>query len=75
MEKITLSTRWCTMAMNLVLILFFASCTNNSADDSLYETQARKKKAPRYEKPVVEREDITIEPDRSEDWEVLVEKY
>lgn len=74
MEKITLSTRWCTMAMSMVLILFFTSCTKDTADDSLYETQSKKKFSPN-EKPVVDRNDIRTKPDRSEDWEVLVEKY
>ena len=74
MENFTLNTRGFILIIGTAFLIITTSCTKNSAEDSLYETQATKNFSP-IEKPVVDKNDIRIKPDRSEDWDVTVENF
>ena len=74
MENFTLNTKGLLLIVASTFIISATSCTKDSTEDSLYETQASKKFSP-TEKPVVDKNDIRTKPDRSEDWDVNIENY
>ncbi len=74
MENFTLNARGVLLIIGSALLIGTTSCTKDSADNSLYETQAKKNYSPN-EKPVVDRNDIRTKPDRSEDWDVNIEDF
>ena len=64
MKNTTLSTKM--LCAVLVAFLALTSCTKDTSEDNLYDHQAGKDFSP-LEKPVVDRRDIRVKPDRSVD--------
>ena len=62
MEKAYLNFRQLCLIMAALLLLSTTSCTKDTADDTLYEEQAKKKKNPVL-KPWIDRMDVQTEPD------------
>ena len=71
MEKITLNTRMFYMVMVAFTLLGTASCTQDSSEESLYETQAKKTFSP-TDRPDVDKRNIRTKPDRAEDDTIVI---
>lgn len=70
MEKITLNTRMCYVVMASLAFLIATSCTKDTTEDSLYETQAKRTFSP-TEKPVVDKTKVRVKPEHGSD-EIIV---
>ena len=64
MEKTSLNIRHLCLVMAALFFLTTTSCTKDTADESLYEQQSKKKKNKPVEKPWIDRMDVQTEPER-----------
>ena len=64
MKNTTLSTKM--LCAVLVAFLALTSCTKDTPEEDLYEQGFKKTISP-FEKPKIDRMDVTVEPDRSVD--------
>ena len=62
MENFTLNTKGLLLMVASTFIISATSCTKDSTEDSLYETQAKTKFSP-TDKPVVDRSKVRVKPD------------